>query len=396
MRKCGWIVGLLALMGLSLSAAQAQNMAPTDATQSILDVFGSYDIVAMDDGMNIQQAADFYSALVTNPTFAANVGNVVIDFGDAAHQDTVDQYLAGQDVADSDLQQVWIETGGFNFGGANAANGANGTPAVPESYGQFLAAIRQANQTLPDNQKIHVWLGAEAFTPPQGGNGGNGGNAGGNGGFRGAGVNGGQFMANLIETQILSQGKKALVIARSALFNPNGEGFGGRGQFSQNGNGGGNDGQGTPAAPGNGNPPGNFTPQQNVRQILDTDYPGKTIVAVLHRGMAEADCNTNLENLMASWTPPVIAIIPGTQLQTMLSDPNCHELGSFGSATASEGWADGYLYLGPVASLTMSPTSDGQQPTSYLDYIQQMEQLRQQLQQQFQQTPQATPAGTGA
>ena len=380
------------MVGLSLSAAQAQDMAPTDATKSILDVFGSYDIVALDDGMNIQQVADFYTALATNPTFAANVGNVVIDFGDAAHQDTVDQYVAGQDVSDSDLQQVSIGNTGFGGGGFPGANGATETPAAPESYGAFLAAIRQANQTLPDAQKIHVWLGAQAFTP-QGGNGGNGGNNGGNGGFRDAGGNSGQFMAGLIETQILSQGKKAMVIARSTLFNPNGATFsGGRGQFFPGGNGG----QGTPPAPGNGTPQGNFTPLQNMRQILDTDYPGRTIVAVLHRGMAEADCNTNLENLMASWTPPVIAIIPGTQLQIMLSDPNCHELGSFGNATVDEGWAEGYLYLGPVASLSMSPTSDGQPSESYLNYIQQMEQLRQQLQQQFQQTPQETPAGTGA
>ena len=89
----------------------------------------------------------------------------------------------------------------------------------------------------------------------------------------------------------------------------------------------------------------------------------------------------------------VRASINGTPLQAALSAQNCHEFGSFGQASINEGWADGYLYLGPVASLTISPAA-GQQAMSYLTYVQQMEQQFQQFFQQRQAQATQPPASS--
>jgi hypothetical protein len=46
------------------------------------------------------QEEDFYAALVRSPRFAAEVGNVVVEFGDAAQQGTLDRYLSGEEFLD--------------------------------------------------------------------------------------------------------------------------------------------------------------------------------------------------------------------------------------------------------------------------------------------------------
>ncbi len=64
------------------------------AVDGVLDLFKQKSVVALGDAHGLAQEEAFYSALVRDPRFAEQVGNVVVEFGGGASQDIVGrQYL---------------------------------------------------------------------------------------------------------------------------------------------------------------------------------------------------------------------------------------------------------------------------------------------------------------
>ena len=62
-------------------------------------------------------------------------------------QETIDRYVAGEDVPYERLRKVWADTVGW-------------VPTVTAlGYMNFYAEVRAVNLTLPPTQRIHVWLG---------------------------------------------------------------------------------------------------------------------------------------------------------------------------------------------------------------------------------------------
>ncbi len=51
--------------------------------------------------------------LLRDPRFAREVGNVVLEVGDAAQQAVIDRYVGGEDVPYTDLRKVWADTVGW-------------------------------------------------------------------------------------------------------------------------------------------------------------------------------------------------------------------------------------------------------------------------------------------
>src|SRR5580704_13775727 len=132
----------------NMQKAQGQLPPPTvrPAIDGILDGFQDHPLVAIGNYEDYAQEEDFYAALVRDPRFAREVGNVVVEFGGAAHQDIIDRYLNGEDISFSDLRKVWTDVVGFN---------------IPYALGyvNFFVQVREVNRTLPPKQRIHVWLG---------------------------------------------------------------------------------------------------------------------------------------------------------------------------------------------------------------------------------------------
>ena len=58
----------------------------------MLDLFQHKSVVALADDHGLAQEEVFYSALVRDPRFAEEVGNVVVEFGGEASQDIIDRY----------------------------------------------------------------------------------------------------------------------------------------------------------------------------------------------------------------------------------------------------------------------------------------------------------------
>src|ERR1700744_2222261 len=134
-----------------VSQEQKSQNRPTPTVSSATDgvdaAFQHRPIGAICATHGLAQAEDFYVALVRDKRFAEEVGNVVVEFGDAAQQATLDRYLAGNEIPYDELRRVWSDTVGW-------------IPTVNAlGYIDFFAQVRRVNQSLSPDKRIKVWLG---------------------------------------------------------------------------------------------------------------------------------------------------------------------------------------------------------------------------------------------
>src|ERR1700722_4836640 len=299
------------------SSSSSPPLIVCSAADGIFAAFESHPLVGLADYHGLAQEVDFFTVLIRDARFANDVGNVVVEFGGAAQQSTLDRYLAGEDIPYDQLRRVWSDTVGW-------------VPTVPSmGYINFYAQVRTLNLGLPPEQRIHVWLG----DPP---------------------INWSkiktnkdldplvekrnQYPAEIIKTQILANNKKALVIY--GALHLHGEG--------------------------------------SLRDQVDSIRPGAFFVVTPHTGYDEGLCSRCFEQAARDWPQPALAMSASeSNLQYELLAQGCNVLSwaAIGPANAtataiadmeerlSAGTADALLYLGPAASLTRSPES----PDLYLD-----------------------------
>ena len=320
-RTCAAITVLLT--GLAASA-MGQNVSPpsvSKAADGIFSAFATHPIVGVGDFHGMAQEEDFYGSLIRDPRFAKDVGNVVVEFGDASQQGTIDRYVNGEDLPYSDLRKVWADTVGW-------------FPAVTSlGYINFFAQVRAANSTLPEHQRIHVWLGdppvdwlkATAADVSK------------------SLADRDNYPAGLLESQILAKHKRALVIY---------------GTF-------------------------HFYYQDSLKQQIDVRHPGAFFVVTPYSGFIEKTCSETFEGTTQKWPVPALASpVRASELQAHMQVPGCHflnaadfsfppdftqerkarELAEMEDQSSGVG-GDALLYLGPASSLTQSPHS----PDLYLD-----------------------------
>jgi hypothetical protein len=271
--------------------------------------------------------------LIRDPRFAKEVGNVVVEFGDAAEQETIDRYLAGEDVSYQQLRQVWADTAGR-------------LPTVTGlGYLNFFAEVRRVNLGLLSTRRIHVWLGDPSidwskvttradFAKVADRN---------------------QYPAELIKSRLLANKLKTLVIY--GVGHLGGEG--------------------------------------SLAMLIEKAYPGSFFVITPHYGFIQNECSAAFEKTIAAWPSPALATpVRNSKLQSQLQTPGCHFVDAsdfhFGKTETETQRAatiarvddmlsgvrgDALLYLGPAASLTESPIS----PDLYLD-----EEFRKEIGRRFQ------------
>jgi hypothetical protein len=300
--------------------------APTvrPAIDGILAGFQNHPLVAIGNHEDYAQQEDFYAALVRDPRFAREVGNVVVEFGAGGHQDIIDRFLNGGDVSFSELRKVWSDIVGFN---------------IPYAIGyvNFFVQVREVNRTLPRNQRIHVWLGeppidwskiknkAELvrYYPQRE-----------------------THPAEIIEKEILARHKKALVI------------YGGGHFYAVDGH----------------------TP---MLSLVEKKYPNSTFIVEMYTGFTSKACTERFEQSVRSWpTPALVTPVRGSSLEEKMRRPGCDVVSrdeftfppSFTETKKAQiisqferllgGLnANALLYLGKAAGLTQSPY----EPSIYLD-----------------------------
>jgi hypothetical protein len=306
----------------------------------IFAAFRMHPLVAIGEHHRIEQELQFYAALVRNPRFAREVGNVVVEFGGAAHQDIIDRYVEGQDVPYADLRKVWTDTVGW-------------TPMVNAiGYPNFFAQVREVNLILPPQQRIHVWLGepvidwARIKTHAD---------------WQALDDTRETYPAALIERQILVRKKKALVIYGGGHFLPPVPGSAGEKLQKA------------------GWARGRWPRDETLGDIIRRDYPRALFVVLPYAGTKDRSCVQDIEKGMTNWPVPAFAAplksselaaklrvcnpltIKDLNFPPGLTEAEQKQVWSFYLDASSQ--AEAMLYLGPSGSLTYSPYI----PDLYLD-----------------------------
>jgi hypothetical protein len=337
----GTILGILLVAVLPAAGAQklpkalsAPSVHP--AIDGILDAFATHPLVALGNSEGNAQQEDFYAALVRDPRFAREVGNVVVEFWAGAHQDILDRYLNGEDVPFTDLRKVWSDLVGYNF---------------PADMGlvNFFVTVREVNRKLPPDQRIHVWGGeppidwskiTRGFSPPP--------PRGTQSPLTEADFNfwigqRASYPAGIIEGKILAYNKKALVIYGA----------------------------------------GHFYGEDSLIRQVEAKHPNSVFKVQMYYGFAAKSCSESFEKIVRKWPTPALAMpIKGTSLADSLYTPRCDVVPitswQFEPATTdaeksrmisgvermiSGANADALLFLGKSATLTQSPF----EPSIYLD-----------------------------
>ena len=313
---------------LCIAAAPAFAAPPpkiVNATDGIFSAFQSHPLVGIGEWHGLAQELDFYATLVRDPRFATEVGNIVLETGDAAQQPVVDRYVNGENVPYKELRKVWSDTVGW-FPTVQALGSIN-----------LYATIRAINQTLPPEKRIKVWLGdppidwSEIKTkadwlPFQ--------------------AQRDDYPSELIEREVLGKNKKALVIYGAAHL---GLYPGGMALF-----------------------PGLRHP--NLRARLDAAHPGALYVVSPYIGYTTAVCARAFEkHLNGISAPSLISSIQESSLRKELLRPGCVPFAKSSDQSQDEYetsisnfaglHSDALLYLGPREAFVSSLNI----PDSYLD-----------------------------
>jgi hypothetical protein len=283
-------------------ALSTDELVPLNAVTGLLDAFDRTPIVALGERHSLQELADFLVALVHYPRFPQTVQAIVVEFGNARYQALMDRFIGGEAVADRDLRPVWRDV--FSWAGTDAP-----------IYEQFFRTVRAINRTLPAAPRIRVLLGdppidwqlvrdwqdIHPFLERD------------------------RHFAGVVEREIMDHGRRALLIAGILHMI----------RLHQH----------------------NLSDRPNVVDLLDARYPGMTSVIVPHVGFSHR--NAELEPRLDPWPIPALAWVDGTWLGDLdprilfLAGQPAEDADRFAGRSLRD-LADGYLYLGPRATLTRS------------------------------------------
>ena len=326
---------IAALLALAVGSSAFAQTAPTvtPGMDGIFDAFKTHPLVGIAEHHRVAQELDFYNALVRDPRFAAEVGNVVVEFGGAIRQDIIDRYVNGEDVPYTELHKVWTDTVGW-------------LPVVTAvGYPAFFAQVRETNLALPPEKRIHVWLGEPVIdwdklkTHAD---------------WQALNATRDVKPVEVIEKQILAPQKKALIIY-------------GYGHFTR-------------LVPGIAREKLKKAGWREVwAEAIRRDHPGALFVVLPYGGTEDNACAQDMESRMTDWPIPALAMpLKGSATAAKLrlcntikaenypfppgfTDAEKKQVLDFEADTAS--YADALLYLGPKSSLTISPYI----PDLYLD-----------------------------
>ncbi|MGA7857623.1 MAG: hypothetical protein WCA11_06845 [Terracidiphilus sp.] len=118
-----------------------------NASSAMIRLFQTHDIVMFGEVHNSQQEYQWLCKLVKMPEFSDHVDDIVVEFGNALDQKTVDRYVAGEAVPFDAVQKAWRDMV------------ADAEPVSPV-YAWFYKAVREANMEHPGRRGIRLLMGS--------------------------------------------------------------------------------------------------------------------------------------------------------------------------------------------------------------------------------------------
>ncbi len=140
--------------GLGLApAANAGEDATTDSNgrpfaDAVIAALRKHRIVAIGEIHGQQEHYDAMQTLLFDPRLPSMVDDIVVEFGNALYQPTIDRFVNGEIVEDRDLRLVW----------RNTTQSPSNTWDSP-MHEQFFRSVRAVNWPLRAEKKIRVLLG---------------------------------------------------------------------------------------------------------------------------------------------------------------------------------------------------------------------------------------------
>jgi hypothetical protein len=117
----------------------------------VFEAFKTHRLVAIGETetfATLQNHYDVLALLLTDPRLPLMVDDILVGFGNALYQDTVDRFVAGQPVDDADLRLAW----------RNTTQSPVETWDAPV-FEQFYRTVRAVNWALPAGKKMRLVLG---------------------------------------------------------------------------------------------------------------------------------------------------------------------------------------------------------------------------------------------
>ena len=143
-------LGAASVSGLAATSARSSE-APAAASglaDAVLQAFNTHRLVGLGEIHDLQTHGDALTLLLSDPRLPGVVDDIVVEFGNALYQHTIDRFIAGQPIADADLRRVW----------RNTVLSPSETWDEP-MYEQVYRTIRAANRPLPPGKRMRVLLG---------------------------------------------------------------------------------------------------------------------------------------------------------------------------------------------------------------------------------------------
>jgi hypothetical protein len=120
---------------------------PRPGVEGLLHLFTATPVVALNEGVHhLQDCWDFLAAVMVHPGFG-EVGAIVIELGNARHQDIADDFVTGGIVHKSQLQKIWRDT----------TQSPSDTGDVPVVF-RLLGLARTINLFTPRRRPLRVLL----------------------------------------------------------------------------------------------------------------------------------------------------------------------------------------------------------------------------------------------
>jgi hypothetical protein len=114
--------------------------------EALLSAYDGVDVIALGEAHARKVDSDLRLRLIRHPDFPKKVHFIIVEFGNSLYQPLLDRYINGEDVPITELRHVWRDT--TQIGGWNSV-----------VYPEFLAAVREVNQTLPKAGRLRVIAG---------------------------------------------------------------------------------------------------------------------------------------------------------------------------------------------------------------------------------------------
>ena len=109
-----------------------------------MNLFQNFEVVALPAAHGQKDIDDLILNLIRDPRFATSVNDIVVQCGNSRLQPLLDRYIAGEDVAFTDVEHVWRDTTIQQMCGASAF------------YEQLYPLVRALNQHMPAASRLRM------------------------------------------------------------------------------------------------------------------------------------------------------------------------------------------------------------------------------------------------